>query len=517
VPRNRLPGCWRRRASFALIALLASAPLRAQTDEPGSPRASAPLTILQLNDVYSTVPVDGVGGLARVATIKQRLIADGRTPLMMIAGDFLSSSVASTVFKGEQMVAALNAAGLDLATLGNHEFDFGIDVLLQRMREAKWQWVVSNVLDRETGKPIGGAAPYVVKTYGPLKVGIIGLCLASEGLGRDKLERVRLIDPHQAAAQYLPALKSAGVDVIIALTHLTFAEDRALAEAFPEIDVIVGGHEHHVITAFENRTLITKSGSDARFVGRIDVNKRSTSTRETGGIIERFHELIPVTAAIPDEPTTAAVVESYEKRLGKELEATIARTRVPLDGVAVRMRAAETNLGNLVADAMREDAEADIAIVNAGGIRGNRVHPPGPIARRTLVEIHPFGNVVTTLAVPGRVVLDALNFGVSRLPFAAGQFPQVSGLVMRVDLRAPPEHRVSEVTVSGEPLDPDRLYRLAIPDFLLHGGDGYTMFDGQKVLVGPESGTQMVLALERYVVKRDEIEPAVDGRITIQK
>ena len=135
--------------------------------------------------------------------------AQGRTPLLMIAGDFLSSSVESTVFKGEQMVAALNADGLDLATLGNHEFDFGIDVLLKRMAEAKWEWVISNVLDNATGKPIGGAAPYVVRTFGPLKVGVIGLCLTTDGLTRDKLERIRLIDP---PAAMLPMLKNERVD-----------------------------------------------------------------------------------------------------------------------------------------------------------------------------------------------------------------------------------------------------------------------------------------------------------------
>src|SRR4051812_30660479 len=148
-----------------MLALSARAP--AQQDDPGSPRRTAPLTFLQINDVYSIGPVsNGMGGLARVATLKQNLTASGRTPFLVLAGDFLSSSVESTVFKGEQMIAALNAAGLDLATLGNHEFDFGRDLLIQRMAEAKWQWVVSNVIDRRTGKPIGGAPPYVTRTFG---------------------------------------------------------------------------------------------------------------------------------------------------------------------------------------------------------------------------------------------------------------------------------------------------------------------------------------------------------------
>src|SRR5205823_8381764 len=158
-----------------------------QQEEPGAPRAHAPVTFLQINDVYSTVPIDGFGGLAKVATVKQQLAAAGRTPFLVMAGDFLSPSVASTVFKGEQMVAALNAAGLDLATLGNHEFDFGDDVLIERMKEATFQWVVSNVIDTKTNKPIGGAAPYVIKTFGTLKVGFIGLCLNTSEVSLTKI------------------------------------------------------------------------------------------------------------------------------------------------------------------------------------------------------------------------------------------------------------------------------------------------------------------------------------------
>ncbi len=491
-------------------AACARSPGRQQVDA-GSPRAAAPLTILQINDVYSTVPVDGAGGLARVATLKQQLAAEGRMPWLMLAGDFLSSSVASTVFKGEQMIAALNAAGLDMATLGNHEFDFGVDLLLQRMAEARWQWVVSNVVDVQTGRPIGGAAPFVIRTFGALKVGFIGLCLTNESLSRDRLERIRLIDPIEAAAMYLPILKAQQVDVIVALTHLTFDEDRALAERFPDIDLIVGGHEHEPIAAFEGRTFISKAGSDARFVARIDVSRRSTGT------VERVYELLPVTSDLADDPRTAAVVNDYEARLGTELKAIVGTTRVPLHGESVRLRSSETNLGNLTADALRAEAGADVAIVNSGGIRGDRVHPAGPLTRHTLVEIHPFGNTVCKVAVTGRVLLEALNHGVGRLPDAAGQFPQVSGLRLRVDVRAPPGERVRDVTIGGRPLEADRTYSLALPDFLLLGGDGYRMFANRQVLVGPESGTLMVSALEQYVATRGEVAPAIEGRIVISR
>ena len=504
APRGGPPGT-------STAAAFGGALFAQEISDTGSPRAAAPLTILQINDVYSTVPVADVGGLARVATLKRRMAAAGRTPFLVLAGDFLSSSVASTVFKGEQMIAALNATGLDMATLGNHEFDFGVDLLIQRMKEARFQWVVSNVIDIQTGKPIGDAAPYVVRTFGGLKVGFIGLCLTSEGISRDKLARVRLIDPQVAAATYLPMLKAEQVDVVVAVTHLTFADDRALAERFPEIDVIIGGHEHFPITATENRTLISKAGSEAKFVARIDIARR------TSGAIERFYELIPITNALPDDPAAAAVINSYEARLGGELDAKVAATEVPLDGVAQRLRTSETNLGNLVADAMRAGTGVQIAILNGGGIRGDRVFGAGPITRRMVLEIHPFDNVVCEVSISGRTLLGALNHGVARLPVVAGQFPQVSGLTMRVDPQAAPGSRVSDVRIGGRPLDPAATYTVAIPDYVLHGGDDYTMFAGERVLISPEDGATLAATLEKYITERGEIAPRVEGRITVAR
>ena len=136
----------------------------------------------------------------------------------------------------------------------------------------------------------------------------------------------------------------------------------------------------------QNRTLISKAGSDSRFVARIDV------ARQPSGRVDRFFELIPMTSAVADDPATAAVAASYEAKLGKELEVVIGSTRVPLDGESIHLRAAETNLGDFVADAMRADSGADITIINGGSIRGDKVYAAGPITRRTLIEIHPFGN-----------------------------------------------------------------------------------------------------------------------------
>ena len=506
MARQRLIRIWLA-ACLAAISILRAA---AQPEEPGSPRARTPVTFLQINDVYATAPVDGAGGLARVAALKRQLADAGRTPFLVLAGDFLSPSVASSVFKGEQMIAALNAAGLDLATLGNHEFDFGDDALVGRMHEAKWQWVVSNVVDTRTGQPIGGAAPYLVKSFGALKVGFIGLCLDTSEISRNKLAHTRLVDPLEAAAEYLPRVKRDGASVIVAVTHLAFASDRALVERFPEIDLIIGGHEHYPITATENRTLISKAGSDARWVARIDVNRRPE------GALERFYELIPMTSAIPDDPATAAVVAAYDARLGSALDTVVGTTRVPLDAVSVRLRSSERNAGNFVADAIRADAGADAAIVNSGAIRGDRIYPAGPLTRRTLVALHPFDNVVCTVRVDGRTIVAALNNGVSKFPASNGAFPQVSGLTFAIDQRAAADRRAVDVRVGGAPLDPAKRYTLAIPDYILKGGDGYTMFADTEVIVAPEAGDLVANAIEKYVGEQREIAPQVEGRITVR-
>jgi 5'-nucleotidase len=490
-----------------------------------------------LNDVYSTVPVNDMGGLARVATLKRRIRDEGRTPVLVLAGDFLSPSVASAVFKGEQMIAALNAAGLDMATLGNHEFDFGDDVLIERMRAAKWQWLVANVIDRRTGKPIGGASPYVIRTFGTLKVGFIGLCLSTSEISSATLTHTELVDPLIAAAQYVTLLKRQGAQVVVAITHLTYADDRRLAKRFPQIDVVIGGHEHYPITGMEGRTLISKAGSDARWVARIDVvgpadarqswgsgqsptsgqSRGSAQSRGPGGasLVAKFFELIPITSEIPDDPNTAAVVQDYEERLSGELDTVIGEVAAPLEARSIRLRVSEQPIGNLFADAIRSDVKAEAALINSGSIRGDRVYPAGPLTRRTLLAMHPFGNMVCAVEVTGAVLLAALNNGVARLPASAGQFPQVSGLTFTVDTNAPPGNRIRNAAVNGQPLVETRRYRLAIPDYVFNGGDGYSMFSGQRVLVGPESGNLLVSVVERFVSAQKQIAPALDGRITI--
>ena len=275
-------------AWIVALGLLVAGPAAAQ--EPSPPTRGAQLTLLHINDVYETMPIDGRGGLARVATLKRRVAASGHTPLITIGGDFLSSSVASTVFMGKQMIDGFNAMGLDIATLGNHEFDFGKAVLLQRMAESKFQYVVTNVLDEATGKPIGNAAPFAVRTVDGLKVGFLGLCLNGEEVSPERRRGLRFLPPLDAASSAVASLRAEHVDIIVAVTHLSYEEDRQLALRYPDIGVILGGHEHYQITAVVGKTLISKAGSE--FTAsiqrqRMNPNQPSDAIR----IIEYFNTL----------------------------------------------------------------------------------------------------------------------------------------------------------------------------------------------------------------------------------
>jgi 2',3'-cyclic-nucleotide 2'-phosphodiesterase (5'-nucleotidase family) len=349
-----------------------------------------------------------------------------------------------------------------------------------------------------------------VKNIAGLKIGFIGLCITTSSISPAWRGDFRFLDPVASAAKYLPMLKREGVNVVVALTHLEFSDDRAIAQKFPQIDLIVGGHEHYPITTIEGHALISKAGSDARFAARLDILRKPGPA----ATVERFFELIPITSEIPDEPKTAAVADGYETRLGKELDTVVGTSTAALDASNERL-VKETALGNLIADALREDVKADVGISNAGGARGSRVYPAGPITRRTLVSIHPFGNIACKIAVTGQVLRDALLSGVSILPIGNGRFPQLSGVTMKVDPRATGDSRVSDVRINGQPLDLSRTYTIALPDFVMNGGDGYTMFANRTVLVDAQSGDLVVTALEKYVAARGTVSPTVEGRVTI--
>jgi 2',3'-cyclic-nucleotide 2'-phosphodiesterase (5'-nucleotidase family) len=189
---------------------------------------SARVTILQLNDLYDIMPVEKgkKGGLARIATLRDRIAKESPDAVLVLAGDFLSPSTMSSVFQGSQMVATLNAVGLDLVTFGNHEFDFGEQVTQQRMQESRFAWVSSNVLDPTTGLPFGNAVSFVLRDVGGIRVAFIGLTTPATQVLSKGGKNLKFLDPIAAAKDVVARARRAKADVIVALTHQDMADDK---------------------------------------------------------------------------------------------------------------------------------------------------------------------------------------------------------------------------------------------------------------------------------------------------
>ncbi len=474
---------------------------------------STRLTILQLNDMYDLQPIEKgkKGGLARVATLADRIAKEAPHLVFVLAGDFLSPSTMSSVFQGSQMVAGLNAVGLDFATFGNHEFDFGEAVTRQRMRESRFTWVSSNVLDPATRLPFADAVSFALREYGGIRVAFIGLTTPETKVLSKGGKALDFLDPIVAAKEVVSRAKRAKADLIVALTHQNMADDKRLAAAVPEIDLILGGHDHASLDTRVGKTLILKTGAEAVALGRIDVLVTVGKGRR---LVETKWELIAVTDEIPEKPEVVALVKRYEGQMAASLDVVVGTTAAQLDTRNEFVRRQESPVGNLIADLLRAAVQADVAIVNGGGIRGNAVTPAGPLTRGDVLRILPFANKIVKLEVTGETLRAALENGLSQFENTAGRFPQVSGLRYGFDPKKPVGSRLTSVTVGGRPLDASARYTLATFEFLLGGGDGYTMLKEGRVLVDAQSGPMdSDLLLER--LQAGPIQPALDGRVQV--
>lgn len=503
---------------LALVAaLLPAAVLGSQGPE--APRKT--VTILQLNDVYQTAPVDRGkrGGMARVSTLQSQIRGQSPNTLFLLAGDFISPSVASRFFKGEQMVSALNAAGLDIATLGNHEFDFGPDVLLARMKESRFAYTIANVFDRKTGKPFGGAQPYIIREVGGVRVGVFGLLLSETGTMSNPGPQVRFEDPIAVGKRVASLLRRQGVDIVVALTHLPMRDDKRLASE-ADVDLIVGGHEHELLESMAGGTPILKMGSDARNLGRIDFNlvarRRGTAkgkARASRYAVESIDwQAVPVTDAIKEDPKVAAVVARYEEQLNRSLGEVIGNTTVVLEARAGVVRREESNLGNFLGDVYREALGSDLALVNSGSIRSDATYGPGEISKKDVLTILPFENTLVKVRITGAHLKRLLENGVSVAGEEDGRFPQVSGMKFEYDASKPVGSRVTKIEINGAEADPAKTYTLALSAYVLGGGDGYD-FKGAEVLIKPEDGPVEPDVVMEAIRKRGTISPQVEGRV----
>jgi 5'-nucleotidase / UDP-sugar diphosphatase len=469
------------------------------------------VTLLQLNDVYQFSPVDqgATGGIARVSTLRKAIKLENPNTLFLLAGDTISPSVESITYKGSQMIEAWNTAGLDYATFGNHEFDFGPDVLKQRMAESKFGWIAANVIDTKTGKPFGDANSFVIREFNGVKIGIFGLVLPETKTTSRPGPDVEFRDPCETAKQVVPAIHAQGAKVVVALTHLSMREDKEVARC-ADVDLIIGGHEHSLLESQAGHAPIFKMTADARQLGRFDLN-----IAPSGELDSIDWQVIEVGDTTKEDPQFLLVYKKYAGLLA-ELAKPVGRTAVALDARSAENRTKETNVGNLVADSYRSATGADVAIINGGSIRADEIIGAGRLTIRDVLSILPFKNKLIKLEVTGAVLRAALENGVSRSAEDSqpGGFPQVSGMRFSFDASRKAGSRVVDITVKGQPLIDSKKYSLTTTTFLaVDGGDGYSVLKGAPVITPPEKLPLDSDVFQRLIRVQKLVRPRVEGRI----
>ena len=480
----------------------------------GALAQTANLTLLHVNDVYEISPKKGKGGFGQLMTLLERERAKSENSITTFGGDLLSPSLLSGLTKGEQMIELMNAIGVDVAGLGNHEFDFGTDVLKERLAASRFFWLATNTMGAD-GKPLGGLPPMIMRQVGALRVGMFSLLtsetahLSSPGGG------VSFVPPMEAAEKAVKGLKEQGADFIVALTHLDLAEDRALASKVKGIHVILGGHDHDPMAIYEGGTLILKAGYDAHYLVAADIQIEKKEGRR-GIVVSMLPQWRFIsTSGVEPEPKVQAIVAKYEAKLDAELGVEIGKTTVELDSRRSTVRTQESSFGNLIADAMREAVGADVGLTNGGGIRGDRIYEAGTtLTRKDVLSELPFGNVTLLMDLSGADLKAALENGVGRVEDKAGRFPQVSGMKVVYDPAAPKGRRIVSVMAGGKPLDESAIYKVATNDSMGRGGDGYAALKNGKVVIDASGAKLMASQVIDYIAAKGTIAPAVEGRIT---
>jgi 5'-nucleotidase/UDP-sugar diphosphatase len=431
----------------AVCLLVLPLPARAQT-----------VTILHFNDVYEITPVEAgkAGGLARLARFRAELKAQHPELITTLAGDYVGPSALGTArvngerLAGKQMVAVLNVVGLDWATFGNHEFDIPEAALRARLAESKFRMVSSNVTDGSGALFPNTVTSVVIPVKTPaglVRVGLIGLTVDA-----NKQAWVRYAPPVEAARAAAAGLKGR-CDVIVALTHLTLAGDQQVAEQVPEIDLILGGHEHEnwVFERGAHFTPIIKADANVRTVAIVTVRAQAKGARPI--VTARLQR---IDDRMKEGPRTAAEVRKWTelgfdgfRKDGFEPSQVVATTDVPLEGRESAVRNQPTNLAELITDAMRHEAGTELSIFNSGSIRIDDVVPPGPVTQYDVIRVLPFGGKVVKATFTGALLTRVLQIGAQNV--GTGGYLQTAGLPATVD--------------------PAGRYTLAITEFLLTGGE----------------------------------------------
>jgi 5'-nucleotidase len=482
------------------------------------------IQILHTNDIHGHLDVNDTvqggtksfsqGGLVALAQQieKLRAKAPART-LLLDAGDAWQGTYISNENKGQAVTEIMSLLKYDAQAVGNHDLDWGQDVLRQRAQEASFPFLCANCADASGAVP-SYLKPYAVKDLGIVKVAMIGLILPTAGsiIKDTSVAGLRFLPLAESVRKYLPEMKQKA-DLLVAVTHVGLdppmvSGDRALAAAVPELDVIVGGHSHTALRAATTAgtTVIVQTGAYASNLGDLEL-VIDPVTKKVTAVPTRSNELIPIAGIAGDRSEVVQKVQAIvdeRKAAGKKYtERVVGTLKSALDNPR-----AECGLGNMITDGLleygrRQGWKSDVSFYNMAGVRAPL--PAGSITYGQLYSVLPFTNVVMSLDLTGKqlkAVFEAASGSAGRLHVGGGswsyRFENAAG------------SRLLSATVGGQPIDDARIYHVVTIDYLFGGGDGHTEL---KEAVNVIYGDIEVDAVAAYMTAHAPLDPKVEGRI----
>lgn len=472
------------------------------------------ITLLGVGDIYNFEGGKARGGVAKLNAVARAERTANPNFLYLFDGDMFSPSLLSGLDKGENMVKLTSVVPFDLAVPGNHEFDFGPENFLAKMKQSKYPWAAINITKAD-GSIIEGLGAVTMKELHGVKLALVPVAQDStpEVSSTGDLKFGPTVSSAIDAAK---AARTAGADLVVGVVQAPHSDDQAML-ASKAFDVILSGDDHDLVVQYNGITAYVDTSTEANYLVPIDLTvnvevkdgKRSVKWEPGFRFID--------TASVTPDPETQKLVDGYKADLDKELNVVIGKTAGPLDSRRNIVRTQEAAIGNLIADAMKDAVGADFAITNGGGIRADKEYAAGSdITRKDVLTELPFGNVTVLTELKGQQILEALENGFSKIEDGAGRFPQVSGLKIVADVKKPAGQRVVSVMVGDTPLDVAAAYKLATNDFMLGGGDGYTAFMGGKIMVDAHGGKLIANDLMVLIKKLGTVNAKVEGRIVFQ-
>ena len=471
------------------------------------------ITLLGVGDVYKFEGGKTRGGMARLNAVARVEKAANPNTLYLFDGDMLSPSLLSGLDKGANMIELTNIVPFDLAVPGNHEYDFGPDVFAEAMKKSKYPWAAINITQAD-GTPVPGLGGVIMKEIAGVKLALIPVAQDTSPVVSSTGD-LKFGPTADSAIEAAKQARKDGADIVVGVVQAPRSDDMKMF-ASKAFDVILSGDDHELVVQYNGITAHVDTSTEANMLVPIDlmVDVQEKDGKRTVKWEPKFRFID--TADVTPDPETQKVVDSYKAELDKELNVVIGKTEGPLDSRRNIVRTQEAAIGNLIADAMIEAVGAEIAIFGGGGIRADKEYPAGgDITRRDILTELPFGNVTVMVEVTGQQVWDALENGFSKIEDGAGRFPQVGGMKVVADKSKPAGSRVVSVEVGGKPLDTKATYKLATNDYMLDGGDGYTMLKGGKVTVDARGGKLIANDVMVMVKKMGTVKAKVEGRITI--